>query len=254
MNLKKSRTILFGMLHCDIYTDGKGGFYVTREQIGQALEYAHPQKAIDKIHERHKDRLDPLSVTVNLGATDGKNYDTVLYTSRGVYEICRYSHQPKANLFYDHMVDILEGLRVGYIKLSVEKESPAWKQQRQQGKDTRRRETDAIKRFIDYAKAQGSEHAERYYSNYTRLTNKIAGITDRENATTQQLNLLELFESTTAICIDLGIVERKPYKQVYSEIKTRLEAIGDLVNITPVDSTSPRRRPVRPTTPQPARV
>ena len=205
MNLKKSRTILFGMLHCDIYTDGKGGFYVTREQIGQALEYAHPQKAIDKIHERHKDRLDPLSVTVNLGATDGKNYDTVLYTSRGVYEICRYSHQPKANLFYDHMVDILEGLRVGYIKLSVEKESPAWKQQRQQGKDTRRRETDAIKRFIDYAKAQGSEHAERYYSNYTRLTNKIAGITDRENATTQQLNLLELFESTTAICIDLGL-------------------------------------------------
>ena len=254
MNLKKSKTILFGMLHCDIYTDGKGEFYMTRKQIGQALEYSDPQWAIDKLHDSHKERLDPFSVTTETVATDWKKYDTVLYTSRGVYEICRYSHQPKANLFYDHMVDILEGLRVGYIKLSVEKESPAWKQQRQQGKDTRRRETDAIKRFIDYAKAQGSEHAERYYSNYTRLTNKIAGITDRENATTQQLNLLELFESTTANCIDLGIVERKPYKQVYSEIKARLEAIGDLVNITPVDATSPRRRPVRPTIPQPTRV
>ena len=33
---------------------------LTREQIGQALEYANPAKAIQKIHLKHKDRLENL--------------------------------------------------------------------------------------------------------------------------------------------------------------------------------------------------
>lgn len=33
---------------------------LTRDQIGQALEYANPAKAIQKIHLKHKDRLENL--------------------------------------------------------------------------------------------------------------------------------------------------------------------------------------------------
>nr|DAQ82990.1 MAG TPA: hypothetical protein [Caudoviricetes sp.] len=36
----------------------------TREQIGQALEYADPSKAICKIHLKHKDRLNELCVRI----------------------------------------------------------------------------------------------------------------------------------------------------------------------------------------------
>ena len=69
---------------------------MTREQIGTALNYENPQKAIDNIHVRNSDRLDPLSVTLKLQATDGKYYDTRVYTLRGAMEICRFSRQPNA--------------------------------------------------------------------------------------------------------------------------------------------------------------
>ena len=51
----------FGSLTCDFYKNDSGEFYMTREQVGQALEYKDPAKSIAKIHERNPDRLNPLS-------------------------------------------------------------------------------------------------------------------------------------------------------------------------------------------------
>lgn len=82
--------------------------WFTRYQIGKALRYADPQKAIDKIHERHKERLDRFSVTVKLGATDGKLYDTILYNIRGVFEICRWSKQEIADMVMDKLYEMAE--------------------------------------------------------------------------------------------------------------------------------------------------
>lgn len=106
----------FGNVQCDFYSDDNE-IWMTRKQIGEALEYANPQKAIDKIHERNKDRLDKYSVTVKLGGTDGKQYDTTLYNANGIYEICRWSRQPKANAFFDWVYDVLEGLRKGQLQI-----------------------------------------------------------------------------------------------------------------------------------------
>lgn len=100
----------FGVVQCDFY-ERDNQIWMTREQIGAALDYADPQKAIDNIHARHADRLNSFSVTLKVRATDGKAYDTVVYSPKGVYEICRWSRQPKANAFYDWVYDILEKLR-----------------------------------------------------------------------------------------------------------------------------------------------
>lgn len=104
---------------CDFYGDGRGEFFMTRRQIGEALGYTNPQLAIDKIHAAHKVRLDNFSVTTGLVATDGKVYNTHLYSAKGVYEICRWSRQPAADAFYDRVYDILEGLRTGKIRASL---------------------------------------------------------------------------------------------------------------------------------------
>ena len=84
---------------------------LTREQIGSALEYVNPEDSLSKIHKRHKDRLDPLSVVTKLLSTDGKEYETMLYTERGIMEICRWSNKPKANQFMDWVWDIVEKYR-----------------------------------------------------------------------------------------------------------------------------------------------
>lgn len=96
---------------CDFYKDESNNIYMTREQIGQALQYANSQKAIDNLHSRNKDRLDKFSVTLKLRGTDQKQYDTTLYIEKGIYDICRFSRQPVADDFYDYVYDQITLIR-----------------------------------------------------------------------------------------------------------------------------------------------
>ena len=106
----------FGAFNVDVYQNDKHQYYMTREQIGRALECKEPRKYIAKIHERNADRLDPLSSVVNL-TTEVGNYtqerQTYMYSLRGVMEICRLSRQPKADAFMDFCWDIMESLMRG---------------------------------------------------------------------------------------------------------------------------------------------
>ena len=110
-NLTLITTETFNNLPCNFYRNMNDDILLTREQIGQALEYSNPQKAIDNIHSKHRDRLDELSVTTKLRATDGKCYNTMLYTERGIMEICRWSRQKNANEFMDWTWDIITKYR-----------------------------------------------------------------------------------------------------------------------------------------------
>ena len=110
-NLKLITTENFGNISCDFYRNMNDDILLTREQIGSALEYSHPDIALGKIHNRHKDRLDQFSVLTKLVSTDGKEYDTYLYTQKGVMEICRWSTKRKANQFMDWCWDVIEKYR-----------------------------------------------------------------------------------------------------------------------------------------------
>lgn len=110
-NLKLITTEKFGEMDCNFYRNMNDEILLTREQIGIALEYSDPNNALSKIHRRHSDRLDSLSVVSKLSSTDEKEYDTILYSERGIMEICRWSNKPKANLFMDWVWDIVEKYR-----------------------------------------------------------------------------------------------------------------------------------------------
>ena len=110
-NLKLITTETFGDLSCNFYRNINDDILLTREQIGSALEYSNPSVALSIIHKKHKDRLDKLSVVINTISTDGKSYDTIYYTQRGIMEICRWSRQPKADIFMDWVWDIVEKYR-----------------------------------------------------------------------------------------------------------------------------------------------
>ncbi len=103
----------FGSVAMDVYRDGHE-VWLTRDQIGTALGYTDPRVAIAKIHDRHRDRLDRFSGVTKV-VTPGGQQETVVYSARGVYEICRWSQQPKANAFFDWVYDLLEGLRTGAV-------------------------------------------------------------------------------------------------------------------------------------------
>lgn len=113
MNLQLATQQQFNSVHCDFWQNENGEIFMTREQIGQALEYSDPRIAITKIHSRYKERLKNFSVSTRLVSTDGKVYETVVYDAKGIYEVCRRSQQPKADDFFDWVYDLLEKLRKG---------------------------------------------------------------------------------------------------------------------------------------------
>lgn len=102
----------FGALNVDVYEDSKHQYYMTREQIGTALEYDDPRKRIAVIHSRNKDRLDKFSRGFQIETPSGSQ-TMVCYNLKGVMEICRFSRQPKADAFMDFCWDIMESLMRG---------------------------------------------------------------------------------------------------------------------------------------------
>jgi phage regulator Rha-like protein len=108
-------------------------------------------------------------------------------------------------------------------KVLTEKQTSAWLESRKAGKLTRRTETDVIKDLVVYAKAQGSKHADMLYQTYSKLANKMAGISKRDLANIKQLNVLDEVESMILHVIKLGMIQGKHYKEIYQDCKRRLE-------------------------------
>ena len=103
-----------------------------------------------------------------------------------------------------------------------EKATPEWQESRKIGITARKTETDAIKRLCEYAAEHGSTHSKQLYTNYTKLANKAAGITDRTTATSLQISILTAAEVIIAQTINLGIEQNKPYKEIYQDCKAKL--------------------------------
>jgi phage antirepressor YoqD-like protein len=107
---------LFNGIECNLWKDEDSQIWMTREQIGSALEYSNPREAIKNIHSRNKERLDKFSRVAQIDTPYGRQ-EMYIYNTKGVYEVCRYSKQTKANDFYDWVYELLEGLRTGELQV-----------------------------------------------------------------------------------------------------------------------------------------
>ena len=70
--------------------------------------------------------------------------------------------------------------------------------------------------------------ADKLYMTYSKLANKMAVVSKRDEATVMQLNNLSLMEHIILCVIDSGIVAGKHYKEIYQDCKKRLETVKDL--------------------------
>lgn len=110
-------------------------------------------------------------------------------------------------------------------KILTEKQTTVWIETRQQGKLIRKGETDVLQKLVEYAREQGSGHADMLYMTYTKLANKMAGITTRDNATNAQLNELSTMERIIAKVVLDEMAKGIHYKQIYKDCKERLETV-----------------------------
>ncbi|WP_027156675.1 hypothetical protein [Methylobacter luteus] len=96
------------------------------------------------------------------------------------------------------------------------------------GKSTRTILTDAIQVFVGYAKSNGSQNADRYYSLVTNTINHSCFIIEtkakniRERLTPEQLYTLETAELVAANVLTQGMENKLPYKDIFQEVKKEL--------------------------------
>lgn len=97
-----------GAVTCDCHCLDGHSIWMTREQLGTALGFSNPGRAIAKYHARHRDVIEPLTIKVPLKKSAGGEQETYLYSDEAIMEICRRSKTPFANALYDFMYDTMD--------------------------------------------------------------------------------------------------------------------------------------------------
>lgn len=109
-------------------------------------------------------------------------------------------------------------------------------QARQDGKIVRLGFTSVIKEFVDYATAQGSKNAEKYYMQLTKMENKALFIVGsavgdgfRDKLTAIQNIHLATAEDVARRALRDGMDRQLPYREIYQLAKQRVEIMAGLV-------------------------
>lgn len=110
-NLIKVTSNLFNEVHVDFFKSSTDEIIMTAEQIGSALGYSDGRKAVLKIFERNVDVLSHYSDVVSLTATDGKDYETRIFSEKGIYRIAFLSKKPKAIEFQEWALEVIQTIR-----------------------------------------------------------------------------------------------------------------------------------------------
>lgn len=114
-------------------------------------------------------------------------------------------------------------------KALLNQSSIEWKKQREQGKLIRSEETDAIQKFVEYAKSQGSKNAQWYYKHFTNATYKALQLIQhkqpnlRETLDMLELNQLLLAENVALRSIEENMKSGEHYKAIFANVKNDIE-------------------------------
>lgn len=108
-----------------------------------------------------------------------------------------------------------------------QRQSKLWNDTRIANKENRLKETDVIKTLTEYAKNQGSEHSDKLYITYTKLSKTVVN-GSREEMTVTDLNTLTLIESIILQTIRIDMSMGMHYKEIYKDCKSRIEKFADI--------------------------
>jgi len=91
-NLALVKSEMFEDVLCDFWKNENEDIFMTSEQLGKALKYSTPRESVNKLVSRNEYLKDiDFSGEVAIFATDGKLYNTRVFTKQGIIEVCKIS-------------------------------------------------------------------------------------------------------------------------------------------------------------------
>lgn len=123
------------------------------------------------------------------------------------------------------------------MQLINNKQNEDWIEARAQNKFQRKETTDVIKLFVEYAKKQGSQNAEQYYCNITKMENQTLVPLEflqqkfpnlREVVDRYTLDRLKMCDEIVAQALVDGMQKELYYKEIYKLARERVEIYAEL--------------------------
>ncbi len=133
--------------------------------------------------------------------------------------------------------DAFYDMETALLKEQLNKNNVEWGRARQQSIGARRKETDVIKLFVDYATKQGSQNAKFYYANITKMTYKCLGLIQynkpklRDALDQMELSHLLVAENMAAKRILQYMGEQEHYKVIFEKVKEDIINYNKIVMI-----------------------
>ena len=186
---------------------------VVAEKTGK--EHKHILESIDKIRDNSKVESSTLLIETKYKAKNGKMNREILLTKKGfllyMFNIQGYN-EFKLNYIekFEEMEQILR-----------EKQNVSWLHTRQNGKLVRRELTDIIQEFMEYSRLQGSKGYKFYYSNYSKMINKLLGLEkgQRDFVDYMTLNTISQLENLIMRIMEQGMDKGLDYTVIKENIK-----------------------------------
>lgn len=143
-------------------------------------------------------------------------------------------NSPQIVQFKKALVKEFYRMKNAIIRAKAQHKNIEWIETRQAGKPIRLEATDAMKKFEAYAVVQGSEHANNYYCNITKMMNSLLFIVEgtfanlRDIMTIQQLMTVSSAEQIIDKALNDGMRKKVFYKDIYKLVKERVQLFADL--------------------------
>ena len=168
----------------------------------------------------------------------GEEY--LLNEQQVTFLIALMRNSPKVVKFKKTLVKAFFEQRRIISRLVYQRENPNWQDARKDGKVIYRQKTGVIKQFVDYAVAQGSQNAPRYYANLAKMENSALFFFEqkyrnmREVLTIRQLMQVATADGVVDKALKEGMERNLPYKECFLLAKERVIAFAEIIGRSPV--------------------
>ena len=215
-----------------IWNQKRTEIWFSAEDVGEELGMTNIRMVLSNIDRSEKKKFKNEDIS-GVSKVYSRNFDSLLnnygetfISEEAVYNISFRSNKPEAKLFTKWVTKVLRQIRINGFYVLDEK-AEGWLKTREETKKVRRMETDTIKRFVEYAKENGSTHADMYYQNLTKLVQNHLGIEAGTRDDLDQNTLLRLKSLETVVDMHLNTLMNTdmPYKDMYAGVKELIQSI-----------------------------